>query len=181
MNTPHDKTQNMEKESIFLGLGSNMGDRREYLIQALKKLQKYVSIEKISSIYETEPVGYKEQDMFLNMVCQGKTSYPAQEMLHKAKTIETEMGREHTFRNGPRPIDIDILLYGSLVIKQEKLTVPHPRMAERAFVLIPLNEIAPDILDPATNRTIRQLSQNISSGGISRYDPTKQITLAEIE
>src|SRR5579885_2977193 len=134
----------------YLALGSNLGDRRGNIAAALQRLRAIIEIETISSVYETEPVGYLEQPRFLNIVCGGKTRLSAQELLKAAKEIEVAIGRQPTFRNGPRPIDIDIIFYDDLHITEDNLTIPHPRMAERAFVLVPLAEIAPDAVDPVT-------------------------------
>ena len=138
--------------TVYLALGSNMGDRRGNLAAALQQLREMMEISAISSIYETEPVGYLEQARFLNMVCSGKTGLSAQELLKRVKEIEKSLGRQPTFRNGPRPIDIDILFYDDLRIAQDGLTIPHPRMAERAFVLVPLAEIAAHPPDRAAKR-----------------------------
>src|SRR5437867_3451326 len=120
---------------IYLALGSNLGDRRGNLATALQQLRNVMEITAVSSIYETEPVGYADQPLFLNMVCAGKTGLSAQDFLKKAKEIEAAIGRQPSFRNGPRPIDIDIIFYDDLHITQDDLIVPHKRMSERAFVL----------------------------------------------
>jgi len=116
-----------------------------------------MEITAVSSIYETEPVGYTDQPLFLNMVCAGKTGLSAQELLKKAKEIEIAIGRQPSFRNGPRPIDIDIIFFDDLHIVQDDLTVPHQRLAERAFVLAPLAEIAPEMTDPVSGKTVQEL------------------------
>src|SRR6266481_584035 len=108
--------------NVYLALGSNMGDRRGNLAAALQQLREMMEISAISSIYETEPVGYLEQARFLNMVCSGKTGLSAQELLKRVKEVEKSLGRQPTFRNGPRPIDIDILFYDDLCITQDDLT-----------------------------------------------------------
>src|SRR6266446_3239092 len=142
--------------TVYLALGSNMGDRRGNLAAAMQRLRESMEISTVSSIYETEPVGYIDQPRFFNMVLQGKTMLSAKELLKYAKEIEVAIGRQPTFRNGPRPIDIDIIFYDNLHITQEDLTVPHPRMAERAFVLVPLAEIAPDVIDPVSGQTTQR-------------------------
>src|SRR5438045_2747871 len=136
--------------TIYLALGSNLGDRRGNLAAALQRLREVMEISTVSSIYETEPVGYLDQPRFFNIVLQGKTTLSAQELLKYAKEIEAAIGRQPTFRNGPRPIDIDIIFFDDLQITQVNLIVPHPRMVERAFVLVPLAEIAPDAVDPVS-------------------------------
>jgi 2-amino-4-hydroxy-6-hydroxymethyldihydropteridine diphosphokinase len=131
---------------IYLGLGSNIGDTRENISKALDILSKKIHITKISSLYKTEPVGYKEQDWFLNMVIEGETVLKPRELLDFTQSVEKEMKRVKTIRFGPRIIDVDILLYENINIQSDDLTIPHPRMKERAFVLIPLYEITKDII-----------------------------------
>jgi GTP cyclohydrolase-4 len=163
--------------SVYLALGSNMGDRRGNLAAALQRLREVVEIPTISSIYETEPVGYLDQPRFFNIVCYGKTALTAQELLNYVKDIEVAIGRQPTFRNGPRPIDIDIIFYDDLHITQDNLTIPHPRMAERAFVLAPLAEIAPDVVDPVTGQTVQKLLNTISHDGVKKLAPDLRISL----
>ncbi|MFU0782021.1 MAG: 2-amino-4-hydroxy-6-hydroxymethyldihydropteridine diphosphokinase [Thermoanaerobacterium thermosaccharolyticum] len=131
----------------YMSIGSNVGDREGYLKSALNELTKnLVIIEKVSPIYETEPVGYKEQGRFLNAVVQAKTELKPRELLKIINTVEKKLGRERLIRWGPRTIDIDILLYGDVTINDDDLKIPHERMWERAFVLVPLNDIAPNIV-----------------------------------
>ena len=163
--------------TVYLALGSNMGDRRGNRAAALQRLRDMVEISTISSIYETEPVGYLDQPRFLNAVCRGKTTLSAQELLNYAKDIEVAIGRQPTFRNGPRPIDIDIIFYDDLRITQENLIIPHPRVAERAFVLVPLAEIAPDVIDPVSGKTAQELLNAVSQTGVQRLDPGLRIAL----
>ena len=139
-------TYDMHTEHVFLALGSNLGDRNNHLESAIEELQKYAVLVQRSSIYESEPVGFQEQEPFLNMVCHVTTELLPLELLDTIQRIEIQLGRTRTFRNGPRTIDIDILLYGGHSIHTERLDVPHPRMSKRAFVLLPLAEIAPDVV-----------------------------------
>lgn len=159
-----------KEHTVYIALGSNLGNRQEHLTTAIAGLRKVVDLQVNSSIYETEPVGYLEQPRFLNMVCSGKTQLSAQELLKYVKALEKANGREETFRNGPRAIDIDILLYDSAQIRQEDLVVPHPRMSTRAFVLIPLAEIAPDLVEPDSGKTIRELLASVSKQGVQKFD-----------
>ncbi len=163
--------------TIYLALGSNLGDRRGHLAAALQRLRAFIDIQTVSSVYETEPVGYLEQPRFLNLVCSGKTSLAPQEVLHALKAIETSLGRQPTFRNGPRPIDIDILFYDALILAEKELSIPHPRIAERAFVLTPLAEIAPELVDPLSKRTIQQLANAVIQEGIHKLAPNLRISL----
>ena len=156
------------QHTVYLALGSNLGDRQLQLRKALQELQKVVDIQNISSVYETEPVGYLDQPRFFNIVCYGHTSLTARELLTQAKAIEQLLGRQPTIRNGPRSVDIDILIYEKLIHVEDSLILPHPRMHERAFVLVPLAEIAPDVIDPRSGKTVRELLQTVSVDGITR-------------
>ena len=147
--------------TAYLGLGSNLGEREENLRQALVLLSAKVDFEDVSSVYETEPVGYKEQPLFLNLVCRIATDLPPDELLHVAKDVETRMGRIPSFPNAPRIIDIDILFYDDRIVSTQELTIPHPRLQRRAFVLLPLVEIAPDLIHPELGKSIAQLTNAV--------------------
>jgi len=161
----------MKTHTIYLALGSNLGDRYNHLHTALQQLQEVVEIALVSSVYETEPVGYLAQPHFLNLVCQGQTSLSPQELLQHVKAIETAMGRQTTFPNGPRPIDIDILLYDDIRVQQANLIIPHPRMHERAFVLLPLVEITPQLIEPSSGKTVTELLSAIAQKGVVKVAP----------
>lgn len=130
---------------IYLSLGSNIGDTKSNLDRATGLLREKIDILNQSSYYETEPVGYKDQDWFLNIVLEGETGLGPEELLEFTQSIESRMKRKKTIRFGPRIIDIDILLYEQVNLQTDDLIIPHPRMCERAFVIVPLYEIAPHL------------------------------------
>ena len=135
-------SQNMRgTNNAYLGLGTNMGNRQQNLELALEEIDDFAEITKKSSIHETKPVGYKDQDDFLNMAIEIKTNLKPIDLLARLQEIEHKMGRVREIKNGPRIIDLDILIYGEQVIENENLKIPHPRMHKRSFVLDPLNEI----------------------------------------
>ena len=143
----------------YLGLGSNLGDREHNISCALGYISEKMKIERVSSLYDTDPVGYTEQPRFLNAVCRVSTVLSPQELLAFSKAIEKKLGRQVSpFPNAPRIIDIDILLYGSQSLHTPLLTIPHPRMLDRAFVLVPLAQIAGDMVVPNTTKSLSQLA-----------------------
>ncbi|MFB4165025.1 2-amino-4-hydroxy-6-hydroxymethyldihydropteridine diphosphokinase [Alteribacillus sp. JSM 102045] len=152
------------KNHVYLALGSNIGDRLHYLQQAVEKLQQdeEINIIQLSSIYETEPVGVTEQAPFLNMVLELYTSLEPKRLLETTQRIEEELNRVKIKRWGPRTIDLDILLFNDENIRMDELSIPHPRMHERAFVLIPLNEIASTVIYPLNHKYIQELAEDLS-------------------
>ena len=159
----------------FIALGTNIESRKSYLDQALIALKKQADIKiiKESSIYETEPVGYLDQECFLNMLIEVETTLSAIELLDYCQSIEEELGRERTIRFGPRTIDLDIIVYNEEDSNTDRLTLPHPRMHERAFVLIPFNEIAPDLLVTKFDKSINHLTMDLSEDekkGVLKWD-----------
>ena len=160
----------MDKATVYLGLGSNLADRQQMLAQALSQLSQKVAVETVSSLYETQPQYNIDQPMFLNAVCRISTSLRPHQLLILVKGIENKLGRLPDSHNKPRPVDIDILLYDNLVIQSQTLTIPHPLMMERAFVIIPLAEIAPDLVHPVIGLPISQLSKKVSPDGVVRIE-----------
>lgn len=142
---------------VYLALGSNLGDRMGNLTEAVQHLSRKITIKKISSVYETEPVYFKEQPLYLNAVLSAVTELEPFELFRFVKSIESDLGRQPSFRNAPRTIDIDILFYGGQAIETSELTIPHPRIAERAFVLVPLAEIAPKLVHPVSQKRVSKL------------------------
>lgn len=143
---------------FFLGLGSNLGDRAAYLERALSALKAPdLRITRVSPVYETAPVGLTDQPAFLNAVAEGLTSISAERLLHRCGYIEEALKRRRDIPNGPRTIDIDILLYGDERIHSGELEVPHPRYRERRFVLQPLADLEPGLRDPETHRTVEEM------------------------
>ncbi len=148
-----------------------MGDRLFFLQEALRLLgeSKNIQIAKASSIYETEPVGYTDQPAFLNMVIHGQTSLSPEHLLETTQLVEQTLGRKREIRWGPRTIDIDILLYNNREIKMDHLTIPHPRMNERAFVMIPLAEIAPDLIVPGEVAKVAETVALFKGKGVQKW------------
>ena len=144
---------------VYLGLGSNLGDRISNLKRAVEGLEKTgeISLLSSSSYYETKPAGFEAQPKFINMAIKIETSLHPVKLLDTVKKIEKEIGRAESFRWGPRNIDIDILLYGDETVKEPELEIPHPRMEERAFVLVPLSEIGGDAKHPLTSETVEEM------------------------
>jgi 2-amino-4-hydroxy-6-hydroxymethyldihydropteridine diphosphokinase len=142
---------------IYLALGSNLGERMSNLTAAVQHLSQKLTIKKLSSVYETEPVYLKEQPLYLNAALSAVAKLDPFELLHFVKSIESDLGRQLSFRNAPRTIDIDILFYGDRIIETPELTIPHPGIAERAFVLVPLAEIAPRMVHPLLRKRVSEL------------------------
>lgn len=150
---------------VYLALGSNLGSRLQNLTDAVLRLAERVTVTRVSAVYDTEPWGVAVQPRFLNIVLEGETMLTPVALLTFLKHIEHVMGRRVTVRFGPRVIDLDILLYDDLIFKNDVLEIPHPRMAERRFVLVPLAEIAPDVQHPILKQSARELLQRLPDTG----------------
>ena len=154
---------------VFLGIGTNLGDRERNLQDALAVLSQKMVILKESSIYQTAPWGYLDQPAFLNQVIKAQTDLSSLNLLGFLKDTEKQLGRQANFRYGPRLIDLDILFYGNRIIQTPRLQVPHPRLTQRAFVLVPLAEIAPEFVHPQNKQTITQLLAALPDlGGVEK-------------
>jgi len=151
---------------VYLGLGSNLGDRKAFLDAAISALAPALRVLRLSPIYETEPWCFAEQSRFLNMVVEGDTELEPRQLLVILKGIEVKLGRQPRFRNGPREIDIDILLFDDLIFDEEGLRIPHPRLQERAFILAPLADLAPDFEIPNTGKTVSECLTALDKSGV---------------
>lgn len=156
----------MENESVYLALGTNLGEREQNLQVAIDALQAEMRLVKKSAIYVTPPWGFEDQSEFLNQVIEVRTNLEPLPLLAFLKDLETTMGRVKTFRNGPRLIDLDILFYGERLVAEPQLQIPHPRLQDRAFVLVPLCEIAPGLVHPRLNRSVRALLSQVDVTGV---------------
>jgi 2-amino-4-hydroxy-6-hydroxymethyldihydropteridine diphosphokinase len=145
------------ESTAFLGLGSNKGERKIYLQDAILLISKHNVVLAESSIYQTPPWGYLAQQPFLNQVIKISTTLSPQDLLLLCKQIEVEIGRTPTFRYGPRKIDVDILSYGDLLVDEENLIIPHPELHNRAFMLVPLQEIDPNYHHPKLNISVSKM------------------------
>ena len=156
-------------KTVFIALGTNLGNRLANLRAAIESLAPDLRVTRESTIYETPPWGYTEQPAFLNMVIQAETSLNPRALLDYLKKREDELGRVKNFRNGPRQIDLDILFYDEHVVDEENLTIPHPRLHERAFVLVPLAHIAPEFTHPLLGKTVIELLRDVDTSEITPF------------
>src|SRR5438132_4750255 len=155
--------------TVYVAFGANTGNREANLRMALRGLTRMARVEAVSSLYETDPVGLEEQPAFHNAVCRLETGLEPTALMRFLKTLEHEIGRRPgAGRWGPRPIDLDILLYEDRILQGDELEGPHPRLAERAFVLVPLAELAPDAREPRRNESAAKLAQAVDTRGVRR-------------
>jgi 2-amino-4-hydroxy-6-hydroxymethyldihydropteridine diphosphokinase len=160
--------------TVYIGLGANIGNREANLRMALHGLTRMARVEAVSALYETDPIGsVQDQPAFYNAACRIETGLEPESLLRFVKSLEHEIGRRPGGPvGGPRPIDLDILLYEDRVHDSKDLTIPHPRLTERAFVLVPLAEIAPEAVHPATGKTIAQLARTVPTDGVHQIKPS---------
>jgi 2-amino-4-hydroxy-6-hydroxymethyldihydropteridine diphosphokinase len=159
----------MKEHTVYLALGSNLGDRLANLKQAIAALSPQMEVKAKSSVYETPPWGYEDQPKFLNQVIKVKTYLDPEPLLKHLKRLEVALGRKETFPNGPRLIDMDILFYDDLVLNTGSLVIPHPRLHERGFVLLPLMDINPDLVHPVNRKSVREMAAAFDMGGIEKF------------
>jgi 2-amino-4-hydroxy-6-hydroxymethyldihydropteridine diphosphokinase len=159
----------MSTSNVYLALGTNLGNRSRNLQAAIAALPPDVMVLERSPVYVTQPWGVTEQPAFLNMVIKGRTTRSPLELLDYLKRLEAQLGRLPSVRYGPRKIDIDILFYDDVIINTPALTIPHPGLQGRAFVLVPLADLAPELLHPVLGKTVRQLLAEVDTSGVKQY------------
>jgi 2-amino-4-hydroxy-6-hydroxymethyldihydropteridine diphosphokinase len=156
---------------VFLGLGSNLGDREEALREAYRRLEVLLSVPRISPIYESEPMYVTDQPLFLNAVCAGFTELPPLDLLRETQLVESALGRVRSSAKGPRTIDVDILLYEGVHLVEDSLSIPHPGIRERPFVLMPLLDLEPALCDPLTGTAYRRYLEGLDTGTVRLHSP----------
>ena len=157
---------NSRSHTIYIALGTNLGNRLDNLQRTVKALPPEARVINASPIYETPPWGYLDQAYFLNQVLQAETDLTPEDLWAYLKRLETQLGRQASFKYGPRLIDLDILFYDDLILETSILTIPHPKINERAFVLVPLADLAPDHRHPSFGLTVRELMEKVDLQGI---------------
>ena len=159
----------MEEHTVYLALGSNLGNRVANLKQAVAALSPQMEVKAKSHVYETPPWGYEDQPKFLNQVIKVKTYLEPEPLFKHIKRLEVALGRKISFQNGPRLIDIDILFYDDLILNTASLAIPHPRLHERGFVLLPLMDIDPDLVHPVNKKSVREMVALSNIEGIEKF------------
>jgi 2-amino-4-hydroxy-6-hydroxymethyldihydropteridine diphosphokinase len=167
-NRPRNPQTAFVRKTVYISLGSNVGEREQNLRDAIERLRKLGEVKAVSSIYETEPVEYTAQPWFLNAAVALETELMPRQLMSRLLGIEKEMGRRRTITKGPRVIDLDVIFFGHSVIETPEITVPHPAMHERRFVLEPMAEIAPEVRHPITKRTVREMRDALPAGAAVR-------------
>jgi 2-amino-4-hydroxy-6-hydroxymethyldihydropteridine diphosphokinase len=159
----------MKEHIVYLALGTNLGDRPANLKQAIAALTPQMEVKAKSQVYETPPWGFEDQPKFLNQVIKANTYLDPEPLLKHLKRLEVALGRKESFPNGPRLIDMDILFYDDLVMEKPSLVLPHPRLHERGFVLLPLLEIAPNLVHPVHKQSVREMAEMCNMAGIEKF------------
>lgn len=159
----------MMEHTVYLALGSNLGNRLANIKNAISNFTPQLEVKKKSPVYETPPWGYADQPAFLNQALMAETYLEPHDLLSHLKRLEVVLGREPTFQNGPRLIDVDILLYDDIVLNSPPLQIPHPRLHQRAFVLVPLNDIAPDLIHPTLGKSVNEMLLDVDRLNIVEY------------
>ena len=159
----------MKEHVIYLALGTNLGDRSANLKQAIAALTPQMEVKAKSPVYETPPWGFEDQPKFLNQVIKATTYLDPEPLLQHLKRLEVALGRKESFLNGPRLIDIDLLFYNNLVVDKPSLVIPHPRLHERGFVLLPLMDLAPDLVHPVKKKSVREMLALCNVEGIEKF------------
>jgi 2-amino-4-hydroxy-6-hydroxymethyldihydropteridine diphosphokinase len=159
----------MKEHIVYLALGSNLGNRLSNLKEAIAALPPQMEVKAKSAVYETPPWGYEDQPKFLNQVIKVTTYLDPEPLLKHLKRLEVTLGRKETFQNGPRLIDIDILFYDDLILNTRSLVIPHPRLQERGFVLLPLMDIDPDLTHPVSKKRVREMLADCNIDGIEKF------------
>ena len=164
----------MHEHIVYVALGSNLGDRLVNLKQAIASLSPQIEVRAKSRVYETPPWGHKDQPAFLNQVIKGNTYVEPVPLIKHLKRLEVALGRVPSFQNGPRIIDLDILFYDELTLNTPPILLPHPRLQERGFVLMPLSDIAPNLVHPTLGKTVSQMLASCDTNGIQVYEKSEK-------
>ena len=159
----------MKEHIVYLALGTNLGDRSANLKQTIAALTPQMDVKAKSQVYETPPWGFEEQPKFLNQVVKANTYLDPEPLLKHLKRLEVALGRQESFPNGPLLIDMDLLFYDDLVLNKPSLVIPHPRLHERGFVLLPLMDIAPNLVHPVQQKTVQELMALVNVEGIEKF------------